>query len=304
MPDDLVDRVEEVIRATALAALGPDPSGELAAMNLPELLITLGNWRARFIEPRSRTVHESAELAASAKRVEYAVALTAIEASIRSGVDLAAHLSRRTRVSYEPKASRCPKLQRRNDLDLMLADWGLHHLHLSTDVEADGYVARTGDVLIGAFGDHDAHLVGIFPHDSWTEYEVIATVARNWPDRGIVHKLSGGHGLPQHPTPAERRSLRNAGVAVMLEIEGAVYSPSGQTTAGTSVVVTMQANQTVDAIGLLRRRLAESPTWLQEQLVEETGSKPGGEWMAHLHKDEVGLLHDKSGVFVPVLRIP
>ena len=41
----LLHKVEELARTTALAKLGPDNSGELAALPLSELLIVLGNWR-------------------------------------------------------------------------------------------------------------------------------------------------------------------------------------------------------------------------------------------------------------------
>jgi len=305
MSHNLVAQVEELARSTTLGMLGPDPSGELAAMRLPDLLIVLGNWRGRFVQPRPRTVHEAPELAASAKRVEHAVALQAIEVAIRSGADLTPNLTRRTKVPYVPTDIRDRRLQRREDLDLMLADWGLHHLHLSTTVEPDGYVKRTDDVLFAAFSVNDAYPVGIFPHGSWAEHEAIAIVARNWAERGIVHKLHGVLGLAQHPTPAERRSLRNAGVAVVLEIDGAVYAPAGQTTAGTPTRVTMRADEASHALEDLRRRLADSPTWLQEQLVQELGpNPPAGDWVPFVHEEEVGLLHDGSGVFVPLLRLP
>lgn len=52
---------------------------------------------------------------------------------------LTPHLSRAVKVAHEPNGA-AAKLNRRKDRDLLVADWGLHHLHLSTAIEADGFV--------------------------------------------------------------------------------------------------------------------------------------------------------------------
>ncbi|HVC07247.1 MAG TPA: hypothetical protein VND98_06675 [Solirubrobacterales bacterium] len=64
MPD-LIDRLERRIRRHLLDTMPPDPSGELAAMRLDELLLVYGNWRSRLVSisrrPRSllpfRAIH-------------------------------------------------------------------------------------------------------------------------------------------------------------------------------------------------------------------------------------------------------
>ncbi len=53
--------------------------------------------------------------------------------------------------AYEPTTSRSSKNQRRSDLVLLMAEWGIHHLHLSTVMEADGFVRRTKDLLFAFF---------------------------------------------------------------------------------------------------------------------------------------------------------
>ena len=53
---------------------------------------------------------------------------------IEAGDRLAPNLSRAVKLAHDPKG--------RRDKDRLIADWGLHHLHLSGTVEADGFVQR------------------------------------------------------------------------------------------------------------------------------------------------------------------
>ena len=42
-------------------------------------------------------------------------------------------------------------MHQKNDRDLLIADWGIHHLHFSTQIESDGFVIRTRDLLSAYF---------------------------------------------------------------------------------------------------------------------------------------------------------
>ena len=63
--DDIGDRLEAAISGYALAVMPPESTGELANKPMRELLHIYANWRARNPAPRVRTVHMSAEMAAS-----------------------------------------------------------------------------------------------------------------------------------------------------------------------------------------------------------------------------------------------
>lgn len=54
--------------------------------------------------------------------------------------------------AYEPNPpARGKKMHQKNDRDLLIADWGIHHLHFSTQIESDGFVIRTRDLLSAYF---------------------------------------------------------------------------------------------------------------------------------------------------------
>ncbi len=75
----------------------------------------------------------------SPRSSEHRGAIDAIAADIEAGNDLNPRLSRWIDSAYVPVAERPSRsmpdrgdLDLRHDLDLLLADWGIHHFHLST----------------------------------------------------------------------------------------------------------------------------------------------------------------------------
>jgi hypothetical protein len=241
---DIVERLEKRIRRHISEKMPAKP-GYLEEESLANLLIDYRVWRGRFVEPRARTANRSAELKKSPKAQEHAQVLNAIEAKISRGEDLNAHLS--TRVSRPVGGVASDPLPKRADRDLLLAEWGVHHLHLSTEMGKNGFTKRTGDVLFAVFQDADAYLLGIFEHpqhENWAAEEIFAVMVRNWPQAGLVIELKGLVGLSQQHSDEDRLKLRSSGVANLLDVDGKLYAPAGagQTTAGTPMKATGQVN--------------------------------------------------------------
>ncbi len=297
---NLADRLRDAIRNHILTELSTDSGGELEAKTLGELLIAYGNWRARFVPQRPRTVHRSNELDANSKSSEHEEALGTITAAIEIGDNITPYLSERVMTAYQSTASRSAKLQKRQDLDLLIADWGIHHFHLSTVLQSNGFVQRTSDLLFAAFMPGDAYFIDIRPHDSWTDVDLLSCVVHNWPAAGIVHQLAG-LGLAAPIGADQRRKLRNAGIAGIIEIDGKVFAPAGQTTAGTPIRVTLHANQVMNVLNWLDRTLTDNPHWFDQELrAAGVDASEQDDWQPVISDGVFGFLEQVRHIHYPI----
>ncbi len=231
----LTARLEAKIRRSLLMEMAEGVSESLEELDLSELLHLYGNWRSRFISARPRRVHRAAEFEAGA----FLDALELISEKIRTGEELTPHLSRDVRVIQTRKDG---EHRKGSDLDPMLAEWGVHHLHLGSEIDEEGFVTRSGELLFVGFGPEDAYLIGIYPHGAWVLRDVVERLARNWDGAGILMASEYATGVTQTFDEKDHAALRKAGVTVIFEVEGRVYSPPGQTLGGTPGRVTRQVS--------------------------------------------------------------
>lgn len=293
---DLIERIEATSREHMLSQMPQDPGEELAAMELGALTIAYGTWRSRLIPAQPRECHVSAELAASPKAVEHGPALDAIIDEIEAGTDLRAHLSRRVKTAHQSGAEG-ERLGNRRDRDLLVADWGIHHLHLTITVQSDGYVGRSGDLLFGVFTASDAFLIGIYPHGSWGLKEMLEILARNWPDDGPMHRLRGVVGLTQEWGDRELMQLRAAGIATAaVMIDGEAWTPAaiGQTLGGTPLMATQRGNALMHTLRDWREHLEGHLAEAGALANAAAGREVCGDWEPMVHEEWVGIVRDRD----------
>jgi len=260
-------------------------------------------WRGRFIQPLPRTVHCSEEFIKSPKRRAHFAALEVIETKTATGEDLNAHLS--TRVSRPVGGEPSKPPSKRADRDLLLAEWGIHHLHLSAEMRKDGFTNRTRDVLFAAFREADAYLLGIFDHpqhENWAAEKIFAVMVRNWPDAGLVLGSDVVIGLSQEYSDEDRLQLRKAGMNSALKVDGKVYSPSGGGVA-------------LDGSPLLEVQAAQQLMWelsrweedFEKRLGEGDGVPQAAYWLPTIYASVPGFEEYAGFVnrstFVPVGRL-
>jgi hypothetical protein len=237
---NLVERLEKRLRLHALAEL-PKENGqkhELETLELRDLLTAYGNWRYRCPPPRPRSVHISRELEKEMEAGEAPKTLEMLIQQIKDGGDLKPFLSRSVKVALDQRKGIAHHLHK--DLDLLLAEWGVHHLHLSALIQKDGFAKRTGDLLFVVLRPDDAYLIGIFPHGSWTKRTVAERAVRNWPEAELFLRSNYAIGLTHEWDESESAALRRGGLTQTMMIDGHVCSPQGQTLGGTSLTISRQ----------------------------------------------------------------
>ena len=135
--------------------------------------------------------------------------------------------------------------------DLLWADWGIHHFHLTDKgAHSDKYFAERSDWLLFALVFKDAVLcIDVRHHPigpGFADEELLAVAIRNWPEVFKDYRLNNVIGLERTEayTQDDVHVMRRCGVSLFYEIDGAVYVPPGGgiTTASTPTRVTLAAN--------------------------------------------------------------
>lgn len=266
---------EEDIREFVLRNLPHDSNftAELRAKTPQDLLIIYGNWRSRLVSIGLRRVHRSKALIVNPLSMDarYKPGLEAIIAKLENGQDVTPHLSRGIRYGYKPPGDSSG----RQDLDLLLNDWGVHHLHISADVEGDGFVARTGPLLFAVFRPDDAYLIDIIEHGGWTRDHVIETIVAEWPDEKLVWEIKGIVPSGKTLSETERKNLRNNHMSAFFEIRGKTYMPAGGlTTAGTSTQNTISVQRLFRTLKLFKEQLLSDPDVLKNAAAQHSMMLP------------------------------
>lgn len=108
--------------------------------------------------------------------------LSYIEDKIRNGHDLTPFLSR--------------GIQDCRRDDMMLYDWGIYHLHISTEINPDtGFVMRSSQLLFVIFTCDTAYFIKAVPHQGlpnmWSMKECLEEVYEQWPYLLEPYKVNG-----------------------------------------------------------------------------------------------------------------
>lgn len=234
----------QVLQRIPLGELSTEDVQYLSALPLIELFSVYFNWRNRFVSARPRTVHLSKEIIAK-DRPE----ATKLAQKIEVGCDLNPHLSTRVEEVIDLRRGKPGRLGLRPDLDLLLNDWGIYHLHLSDVDRGDGFVVRTGDLLFAAFRRNDAYLLDILGHGGWTNESLVNIAVSNWPDSGLFQHVPNM--TLQFPvTEGLRKNLRDSGIFTPVQLPSGVAFGPGLSRGGTSARIEAQIIKFWNSIAL------------------------------------------------------
>ena len=199
----------------------------------------------RLIPSRARRILKSKDFQCSPQHHR---ALIQIERIIYDGGDLTPYLSK--------------KIKDLNDRDDMLDDWRIHHLHLGTSIESDGFIKRSGPLLHCICNDRHAYFIAILPHGSWSRQDLVRTVHENWPELLERYRLFGVSG--DKISNENVKTLRKKRFNYCIEmIDGTVYGlmGGGMSLGGSNSIDTMKADY-------FFVRVRELELWIIERIEE------------------------------------
>lgn len=198
------------------------------------------DFRLRYIDPKPRTVHLSKKLhrllPASIKR-----SLHHLFYMIQNGYDINPYQGKGLIRHHDTSGrSRC------NRTDLLWADWGVIHLHLTCKPIPRGkYFCDPSDWLLFAMvGDDFVACIDVRPHKEtniFSNPELIQIVGESWPELIERFKMRGLHAPDAPLTAEEHKLLRRKGQTGFIVIGEDLYMGPGMgiSTASTSTRVIM-----------------------------------------------------------------
>jgi hypothetical protein len=253
--------------------------GALTALDDSELTATFFNWIDRLVHPHPRVAARSREYTSKSLSSDIAMDLQHLVEKIEEGTDLTPHLSRQVMQGFSPgRPTRKKDLSKRKDLDLLLNDWGIHHLHLfhAPHPDGSGFVARTDLVLFAIFTFDTAYLLEVMPHGTWTNQHLVEVAVHNWPGSQLFYPFPKLQGLKSPISQTDRKLLRSIGITSPIEVDGKIYASRalGIMTTGITTQAIRRADQLFDALEEIARELEKDKQYLLRRIEQITKSYP------------------------------
>jgi hypothetical protein len=111
--------------------------------------------------------------------------------------------------------------------DAMLNHWGIHHFHLGTQIETDGFVQRTGPLLFARVTNEVVYFINVMQHGDWSQQYSIHILHRNWPESLEDYRLYNVRG-EKNLSDLQISTLWGKSCNFHLEMDdGTVYSSPG-----------------------------------------------------------------------------
>ena len=234
-----------------------------AALAVDEQAWRFMNWLSRLVHPHPRQLaiaqgfDELPDVQANRRDVD------ALRAKISAGGDLNLHLSNEIKKGY---CLHPPGKKHGPDFDMLLNEWGIHHLHLSSEPGTQGFNRRTAKLLYVIFRLDAAFVLAVASHGAWTSRRLIEATVRSWPEQRLFNPLNVQPG--RDPTEGEHKALRNAGFNTASLVGETVWI-SAVTCGISTALVSMRTSREASRVLRCFREADDHPEQLTRQLMEE-----------------------------------
>jgi hypothetical protein len=231
-----------------------------AALDLHEQAWRFMNWQSRLVHPHPRHVNKAIGFDSLPTVRTNRPAVEALLSSLVRGDEVDRHLSRDVSQGYcmHPAAQKDGP-----DFDLLLNEWGIHHLHLGRSPKQGGRRARSNELLYVIFGRRVAFVLAVAPHGAWASRRLIEATVGSWPNQGLFVALNviPGRGW----TEDEHRRLRKTGLTAATVTNDQAWI-SGVTGGMTSALVSNRISKETGKLLRCVHQATQQPEHLDRQL--------------------------------------
>ncbi|HWJ77796.1 MAG TPA: hypothetical protein VNR61_06945 [Niallia sp.] len=280
MLDFISDLSEIMVQAYKEKGINP-PNGDTHT-----LLSRYFNLKDKIIVPKIRNVKVSKELSGKVIEDYYKKCLHHIKNRFKNGKDVSIFLSKK---SIKPSQK-----------DLLLYDWGIHHLHLSMPEKGKQFVERSDYLLFLMIDDNNAYFIDVTKHKlpdgtEFSQQELLRIVKDNWPFLLEPYRLKGAISLDRKMTDKDYSEMRQAGSLSLVEIKGEVYGliGGGITTARTNINHTTKADDIFRVLRNMETTIRENTKNLSS-LLSQNGFKQIDSSFKLIVKDETFYVINES----------
>jgi hypothetical protein len=274
----------------------------LAGLDAHWLLVVYHNWISRLVKPQPRAVYKSKAFEKNPLVPQRANDLAQIIADIEHGRDLKKYLSR----DIVRAPAKVPGALQRPDLDPLLNNWRVHHLHISATIEADGFVKRDGPLLFVSFTPCAAYVIDIMMHGDWNREHVLQVLADEWPHDDVIHEIPGANSASQIITEIQRANLRKNGYNAAFTVSGKNFMPASNVmSGGTTMMAWAWAWDVLEQIAVLEQALAASPRCLVPDFQRHGLNFPSApEFEFAIREDGAGVMEKTTGAWMNLTANP
>jgi hypothetical protein len=230
---------------------------QLPKKDTHDLLTALFNLQDKTVSVKRRRVHIAKELRDKEIKKPYSDYLKQIRNKFRNGKDINPYLSTMSVKPYKK--------------DLLLYDWGIHHLHLNNNLNDKRFIERSDSILFFVLKEDDVYFIDVTKHklEDGTEFSqqhLLKIIKKNWSFLLAPFKLEGFTGLSEKIDDKNHSLLRNSGAATLVEVDGEVFGliGGGITTAKTNINHTTKTDKIIISLRKLEDNLKVNQRSLKE----------------------------------------
>lgn len=268
--DFVAELQAEMIRV--LPTRGDREKSAFARLGVDEQAWRFMNWLSRAVHPHPREMNKACGFDDLRAVRDNKQSVEALLAGLALGDDVNGHLSGQIKDGY---CLHSPDHKAGPDFDLLLNEWGIHHLHLDQASGTGGTRVRSSELLYVILRRGEAFALTVAPHGAWANKQLVEMAVRSWPSKELFRPLVGIRPR-QDWSEYERQELRKGGLATAVSF-GEQFWISDVTGGITTALVSYRVSRESHRVLRCLREAALHPEHLRHQLMN-VAARNGLNW--------------------------